>query len=274
MAALNRQFIKNSARKLYRRLFCRVSPAQLRRALDAALADQPEVFMVHSSLASCGYLTGGGLDLINAFSERCGTLVLPTHSYCYPDTPDTLAPVFDAQRSPSLVGNLTETFRTLPDVVRSIHSTHSLAARGPLAKWLCEGHFSCETPCGRGTPYEKLLQKRASVILFGVSSLYYTLFHTAEDAAQSSCAYHPEIRDRLRFIDDTGVEREMVGRRQSREPYRFLEAGEELLEMGLMRKVPLGQGFVTVVSDSLTVNEYLVSRLKDDAGFLRQKQAI
>lgn len=268
---LSRQRLKSISRKLYRRLFCRVGPAQVREALDLALNGKSEVLMVHSSVAACGHLTGGCLDLINALSERCGTLVLPTHSYCYPEASDKEAPLFDSRSTPSLVGKLTEMFRTLPDVVRSIHSTHSLAARGSLAEWLCAGHFMCETPCGKGTPYEKLLQKRTSVILFGVSSLYYTLFHTAEDAAESPDAYHPEIRDRLRFIDNAGVEREMIGLRQSREPYRFVEAGDELLEIGLMRKVPLGRGFMTVVPDAFKVNEYLVKKLKDDPGFLRQK---
>ncbi|MCX6854123.1 MAG: AAC(3) family N-acetyltransferase [Verrucomicrobia bacterium] len=269
---LNRQALKGLVKKTYRRLFYRIRPRRLRSALDEALAGLPEVLMVHSSLASCGHLTGGGMDLIKALSERCGTLVLPTHSYCYPETQAALAPVYDAQKTPSQVGVLTEMFRQLPGVVRSIHSTHSLAASGPLAEWICSGHHKNETPCGRGTPYDKMLEKRATVILFGVSSLYYTLFHTAEDAANSPFAYHPETRDRLRFIDNEGVEREMIGLRQSREPYRFIEAGEELLKLGLMRKTPLGQSSLLVIPDSLKVHEYLVSRLQEVPDFLRQRK--
>jgi len=242
----------------------------LREALDTLFEGRPNVLMVHSSLSSCGHFTGGVEDVLDAFQELCTTLVLPTHSYCYPETPESVAPLFDNRNTPSVVGLLTERFRQREGVVRSIHSTHSLAASGPMAEAICKGHYHSETPCSTKTPYGRLLDEGAAVLLFGVSFLYYTLFHTAEDAAKSEYAYHPTIRDRLRFVMEDGMEGERISRRQSRQPYRFTEAGETLIECGLAKRIQFGESQLTLVTDSAAAHRYLVERLRVAPEFLRQ----
>ena len=187
-------------------------------------------------------------DVLDAFQELGTTLVLPTHSYCYPEMPESVAPLFDNRNTPSVVGLLTERFRQREGVVRSIHSTHSLAASGPMAEAICKGHYHSETPCSTKTSYGRVLDENAAVLLFGVSFLYYTLFHTAEDAAKSEYAYHPTIRDRLRFIMENGMEGERISRRQSRQPFRFTEAGETLIECGLAKRVQFGESQLTLVA--------------------------
>src|SRR5262249_43045932 len=139
--------------------------------------------MVHSSLSACGYVQGGALTVIEALRTWCrgSTIVMPTHTYCYPGT-DGAVSTFDPKSTPSVVGVITDAFWRQPKVVRSVHPTHSLAAEGPLAGKLVAGHELCDTPCGLGTPYHRLVEWDAGVLMFGVTFDCYTLFHTAEDA--------------------------------------------------------------------------------------------
>jgi aminoglycoside N3'-acetyltransferase len=242
----------------------------LRAALDRATGGRAEILIVHSSLSSCGYFTAGADKVLDALVERCGVLCLPTHTYCYPVSPDAAGPVFDARTTPSQNGRLTEMFRARPGVTRSIHATHSLGVGGPIAAAVCDRHYTSDSPCGAGTPYDRLIQRRASALMFGVSFHYYTFFHTAEFMSGSADAFEHGTRDRLRFLDEAGIERERLSQRQSRAPMRFAEAGELMVRIGLARRVPLGRSALYFVPDASKAHDFLVERLKRVPDFLRQ----
>jgi aminoglycoside 3-N-acetyltransferase len=252
------------------RCFSRISARELASALHAMRVGPSGVLLVHTSLSKCGYFVGGPDAVLDAMRAACATLCLPTHTYCYPDGSADVAPLFDAATTPSKNGVLTEMFRRRRESTRSIHSTHSLAAAGPLADHICKDHYLNDTPCGSGTPYARLLSLRASVLLFGVDFHSYTLYHTAEDASGSDCAYEPATRDRLRVVDGSGVERECVSRRQSRTPRRFREAGVLLERAGLVHRLELGRGSLLFVPDCSKVHDYLVERLRTTPDFLYQ----
>jgi aminoglycoside N3'-acetyltransferase len=76
-------------------------------------------------------------------------------------------PVFDARETVSMSGLITEVFRRTPGVVRSIHPTHSVAAWGSRADAIIAGHEQAETPCGRFTPYGRLLEHEGKILLAG-----------------------------------------------------------------------------------------------------------
>ena len=67
------------------------------------------------------------------------------------------------------MGLITELFRRSAGVVRSIHPTHSVAAWGNRADAIIAGHEHAETPCGRRTPYGRLLEHDGKILLMGVS---------------------------------------------------------------------------------------------------------
>src|SRR5712692_7680181 len=148
------------------------------------------IVMVHSSLSACGYVRGGPTAVIEALRTGCAesTLVMPTHTYWYPGS-DGSVKAFDPTSTPSVVGAIGDAFWRRPGVARSLHPTHSLAAEGPMASMLVEGHEHCTTPCGAGTPYERLVRWDASILMFGVTLNCYTLFHSAEDAARVPYLY-------------------------------------------------------------------------------------
>lgn len=262
------QALKTKATRGLRRALTPIGSDKLRAALEQLIVHKPEILFVHSSLSSCGKFTGGPEEVLHVFREFGTTLLLPTFTYCYPEILGDTGPLFDARTTPSQTGLLTEVYRKQGGVVRSIHATHSVAAAGPLATELCANHYQQNTPCGAGTPYARLLERKASVLLFGVSFHSYTLYHTAEDASGSAFAYEPETLDQLRVIDESGQPHDCWSRRQSRVPRRFAEAGDLLERVGLARRVQLGRGALLYVPDCVKVHDFLVERLRQTPDFL------
>lgn len=267
-----RQETRALSRKAFRALHqitTPIHPDALRSALEHVTGGRSEILFVHSSLSACGRFTAGPEGVLRVFKEYCDTLCLPTHSYCYPSSPGQAGPLFNAQTTPSQIGLLPEMFRTQPCVFRSIHATHSLASSGTLAEEICSNHYAWDAPSGPGTPYSRVVQRRASVLMFGVSFLYYTLFHTAEFESGSDAAYEHGTTDWLRVVDEKGQERNCWSRRQSRAPMRFAEAGDLLERRGLVRRVNLGRASLLYVPDSSKVHDFLLARLKHTPDFLR-----
>jgi aminoglycoside 3-N-acetyltransferase len=241
---------------------------EMRSVLARLTGGGSEILFVHTSLSNCGRFTAGPDDVLRGLGELCDTVAFPTHTYCYPSSPGEGGPLFNPEKTPSKTGLLTEVFRMRPGTLRSIHATHSLAASGPLAAEICSDHYQRDTPCGAGTPYIRLVQRRASVLLFGVTFDSYTLFHTAEDASGSEFAYEYGTLDRLRVVDEHGSQHDCWSRRQARAPRRFKEVGDLLESAGLVRRLTLGRADLLYVSDCSRVHELLVEHLRKTPDFL------
>lgn len=264
LSQMKHRFVKSVSQ-----LVSPIGPDTLRLALKRVTGGGAELLFVHSSLSACGWFRAGPQDVLCALREISDTLVLPTHSYCYPECAGEIGPLFDPNGTPSQNGLLTETFRKRPGVIRSIHATHSLAASGSQASEICASHYLCETPCGAGTPYSRLIQKRASVLLFAVSFRAYTLFHTAEDASGSKFAYECGDLVCLRVLDEQGKQRNCFSKRQFRDADRFEEFGAVLEDAGLVRRMRLGRGLLLYVPDCSKVHEFTVDRLRKFPDYLR-----
>jgi aminoglycoside 3-N-acetyltransferase len=222
------------------------------------------ILMVHSSLSACGTIQGGADTVIATLQEwidRRRTLVMPTHTYCYPDSDGTV-PVYDATSTHSLVGQITEHFWPKPGVSRSIHPTHSLAAAGPSAMEICAGHEYCETPCGKGTPYERLIHGECAVLMFGVTLNTYTFFHTAEDAAELPYLYEREPYF-LKYRDASDAIREMKMWRHNMKITRAFRPMDTWLESrGLLKRARLGLGELLFIPNALHAHNAVMEELK------------
>lgn len=134
------------------------------------------VLMVHSSLSALGHVDGGARTVIEALIEVLGpdgTLMMPAMA---------ADPVFDVNTSPSSVGTVTEAFRHYPNVVRSIHPSHSTCGLGPLAEKLQAGHLEQDSAIGPDSPWGRLARLDNGYVLFlGCDQDRNTLLHTAED---------------------------------------------------------------------------------------------
>lgn len=158
--------------------------------------------MVHSALGQVGYTVGGPAALIRALLgvlKPGGTLVMPC------ETPQQLdpaqlrdprlqedwysvvrdhLPLFDPETTPTTLGAVPEAFRTWPGTRRSRHPLVSVCANGALA-----GAITSEHPLpfgeGPGSPFEKLYEFGAKVLLLGVGFDRCTLLHYAESRCEN-----------------------------------------------------------------------------------------
>lgn len=160
------------------------------------LADM--TLIVHSSLRSLGWVCGGPVAVVQALMDvvtENGTIVMPTQTtglsdpakWENPPVPrewwqviyDAM-PIFDPQTAPSSgMGQIVETFRTWPGVVRSYHPHVSFAAWGWHAHFITEGH-ALENSLGEGSPLARIYDLDGWVLLLGVGYDSCTSFHLAE----------------------------------------------------------------------------------------------
>lgn len=172
----------------YHQRFYGFTPADLRRALTHLGVAPGNVVMLHSAFDRFAGFQGGPLEVIRTLQEvvgTSGTLLMPTIPFRGTAVEYALGdPLFDTERTPSRMGLITEMFRRSRGVVRSLHPTHSVAAWGRRAQTMIAGHEQAQTPCGRLSPYGKLLEYDGKILLAGVSAHTMTFcYFIAEELA-------------------------------------------------------------------------------------------
>jgi aminoglycoside 3-N-acetyltransferase len=81
---------------------------------------------------------------------------------------------------------ITEIYRQKPGVVRSLNPAHPVLVWGPAAPWLIADHEHTMYSCGKGSPFEKLVQVQAKALMFDVSLHTLTFFHYVQDLLQDT----------------------------------------------------------------------------------------
>jgi len=165
-----------------------VSKADIVRAFRELGVNSSDTALIHSSLKSFGYVADGPMTIIEAIKEtvtESGTVIFPTlvqqdfvHAYRN----------WDKRHSPSDVGLISETFRLLPDSLRSDQATHSVAAWGSKAAAITGEHASYGPRMGvfgdycfsYSSPWQKMYFDQARIIFIGIGLVYNTFKHFAE----------------------------------------------------------------------------------------------
>ncbi len=166
--------------------------------LRALGVESGDTLFVHSSLSALGWVAGGAPTAVDALFAAVGdegTLAMPTHSgdlsdpagWSNPPVPDDWVdtirestPPYRPEVTPTRgMGSIPECFRNYPEVQRSRHPTLSVAARGPDAASIIEGH-SYDYPLGEESPLARLYELDARVLLLGVGHDSNTSIHLAE----------------------------------------------------------------------------------------------
>jgi aminoglycoside 3-N-acetyltransferase len=160
------------------------------------LGIQPgDVLMVHSSFDRFEGFTGKATDVIHILQEAVGpngTLLMPTMPFNGSAVQYvSQGKVFDPLRTPSCMGLITELFRRSTGVMRSIHPTHAVAAWGAKAQEMIVDHYLAETPCGRQTPYGRLIDYNGRILILGKSIRVMTFYHTIEEELEPQMPFSP-----------------------------------------------------------------------------------
>ncbi len=224
--------------------------ADLLKALrDAGLRRGDTVF-VHSDLKSFGKLVFPISraeyieSFIGAFVETIGpegNLILPTFSYSF-----TKKEVFDPLLTPSTVGVMSEHFRTLPGVLRSLEPIFSVAAIGPDSKFYTDVSSDC---FGKGSIHEKLYERDARLVFLG-QTFDITYMHFVEQRYGVSYRYRKKFSGDFRIkgqIVPGEVEYNVRALDQSVD-YDLEGIASRLDAAGVLKKSRLGDGQIRVVS--------------------------
>ncbi len=161
--------------------------------------------LLHSSYKSINF-EGAPEEVCQSFMEAVGDeglLVMPSHSLNFKNYPATKGP-YNPGRSPSTTGAITEAFRKMPRVARSLHPSHSVAAWGRGAREFVKGHEKLE-PEGAGTPLEKFSRTDGLILMMGCGIGSATILHVAEFMAEVpylKVHYNPAWGYEAEYIDE------------------------------------------------------------------------
>jgi aminoglycoside 3-N-acetyltransferase len=154
--------------------------------------------MVHSSLRSLGWVSGGPVAVVQALLDAVtpgGTIVMPTQTSGYSDPATWQAPpvpkewwpiiyqtmpAFDPLVTPTeYMGRIVEVFRTWPGVLRSSHPIVSFAAWGQHAEYIIKEH-ALAYGLGEGSPLARIYDLDGWILMLGTGYETNTSLHLAE----------------------------------------------------------------------------------------------
>lgn len=154
--------------------------------------------IVHSSMSKLGWVCGGAVTVIQALQDVLtpnGTLVMPTHTanvsdpkeWESPAIPESWwkevreeMPAFDPAVTPTyFMGQIAETFRTMPGVLRSHHPRYSFAAWGKHSIDVTKKH-ALDYGMGENSPLGKIDELDGFILLLGTGYENNTSMHLGE----------------------------------------------------------------------------------------------
>lgn len=250
---------------------CKVSKKEVEEVLSKIDFDND--VMLHTSMLNLGRIEGGVKWLAETILNKCDlkkhTLVVSALPF-FGSFADYLQDgmEFDVSNAPIAMGGINERLAQTDGACRSAHPTHSVVALGKDKVYYTESHHLDKTPFGKNSPYYKLLQRNARVILFGATINNITFIHAVEDAIGDTYPIK-NIYDSHRYTincitsasEKVKVETPVHNKWTSirRDCSLFESDG---LQKGYIHRYPLGEGFVYDI-DSRKLAERYCELLKE-----------
>lgn len=157
-----------------------------------------DVLFVHSSINDLA-INSSAHKIVTLLMELVGpegTILMPSYpkltSYKFLKS----RAIWDVRSTPSYSGLLTEIFRRMEDVKRSLHPTKSVAVWGVLRDGFISEHHQDVRPYSAKSPYFKFVKNNGKAIGVGVSSRYLAFAHTIDDYLGDDFpvqVYHEEV---------------------------------------------------------------------------------
>lgn len=204
-----------------------------------------DTVLLHSSMKKIGPVEGGAeavLDALQAYFTP-GLLVLPALNW---ETIHLKPPAYDVCKTESMVGVLSELFRKRPGVHRSLNPTHSVCAFGEDAPSFVEGGDLDGTPLGPRSPWHKLVERDAFILMAGCDLTSCTLIHGVEEWCGIPGRLTGPIKFQVTLAD--GTLREITSRAHAAQPSpNYWKVQEGLTRTGLLKVLPFGNAPVMVL---------------------------
>ncbi len=151
--------------------------------------------------------------------------------------------------------------------MRSSHPTHSVCAFGSRAEWFVAGHELCATPCGIGSPYDKLVQACGYILLIGVGHESSTTMHYIEELAEVPWHIQPGTAlSAIKYADGRMAEIRVTLHKYGT-PRDFTRLEPEMLARGVQVNGRIGESTVRLVKARPMV-ELVLARLREDPTIL------
>jgi len=244
----------NDVRQRIIRALAGYDAAKLKAALRSMGVAESDTLLVHSNFQPDSGFLGTPQDIVGALAESVGAgnlmmVSIPFRGSAY----DYLSQgkVFDARKTFSMMGLITELFRRREGTLRSLHPTHPVLAYGKDASWLVSGHEACRFPCGPGTPFEKFRTLNGKILFFDVGFEAITFFHYVEDLIKEGLPF-PVYDDRLfttTVIDVRGHKHTVETQAFSKAIRRRADKlGAEMERRGKIRRGSVGNSRMLLVS--------------------------
>ncbi|MHB0935758.1 MAG: AAC(3) family N-acetyltransferase [Armatimonadota bacterium] len=252
-----------------------IDKAETVAALERVGVAPGDLLLVHSAMSPLGYIEGGADTVIDALLEVVGsdgTLLLPafSHSHVYIGgeglSRRRFRP-FNRAKPEIWTGRIPRAFLGRPDVLRSLHPTHSVAGCGPLAAACLRDHQETDSPTGRSSPFGKLLDYGGKMLWLGADLASTTFFHFLEDVTEL-----PYLREAICMVENPdGSQRPVVVPKHLPGHREFYHAPGEatkmyrrLLQDGLqIVEAPLGYSTVKAI-DARQMYDLGMRALADD----------
>ena len=238
-------------------------------AIKKAGVKEGDKIFVHCDIAVFGKLAGSDRNfllnsLIEALKESVGkgTLIFPTftYSYCWNQ-------VFDVQNSKSTVGVLSEHFRNMPGVIRTLHPVFSVAIWGKDK----EKYRVVDGDCfGKDSIFGRLHQEKAKILFFGAEFQSGTFMHYVEQSYKVPYRYMKTFSGKIRIngreYNDSCTY--FVRNLDEKVVYDASLFEKYLLGNHLINKVKIGNGEILLADADVLYNEAF-KQLDKDIDFFR-----
>lgn len=169
-----------------------------------------DVFM-HTSLIEIGRIEGGYKEVVKQINKN---ILDKNHTALFSALPfkgsseqflksiDT----FDFRSAPVEMGTINEYYSMLPDAYRSKSPTHSVVAVGKNAAYYTNDHHLSETPFTKNSPYYRLIEKQAKILMIGAGVKHLTFNHIVDDLLGDDfpVRVYAKRRYRINILDKSG----------------------------------------------------------------------